>query len=113
MAINAQWVVNGGSVGTSNTALYTVPTAAFAATSNTYGYVRDLVVTNAGATTIFANVTAAGSPAATTTGSFQIPTGGTVILTQCQVPNGSVVSAVSPGTAGSCSVGYALNVQYV
>ena len=109
MAINAQWLVNSAVVNTSNTALFTVASA----TASTYAYSRDLVITNAGATTILVGLTTSGSPVATTTGSFQIPTGGTVVLTQCQVPAGAVVSAISPGTAGSASVGYALNVMYV
>jgi len=108
VAISVAWqtVVT---VATSNGALYTVPSS----TSATFAYARDLVVTNSGATTIFANVTAAGSPVATTTGSYQIPSGGSLILTQCQVPGGAVLSALSPGTAGSLSVGYATNVAYI
>jgi hypothetical protein len=112
VAINAQWQTV-ATVNTSDTALYTVPTAAFAATAGTFLYPRDLVITNSGATTIFVAQTTAGSPVSTTTGSFQIPTGGSVILTQCQVPAGTVVKAISPGTAGQASVGYALNVAYV
>lgn len=108
MAINAQWQTV-ATVNTTNTALYTVA----AATASTFSYARDLVVTNSGATTIWIGVTTSGSPAATTTGSFQIPTGGSLVLTQCQVPNGAVVSGISPGTAGSASVGFALNVMYV
>jgi hypothetical protein len=113
VAIAAQWVVNNAAVATTDTALYTVPTAAFAATAGTYLYPRDLVVTNSGATTIFVAQTTAGSPVSTTTGSFQVPSGGTVILSQCQVPAGSVIKALSPGTAGTASVGYGTNVSYV
>lgn len=113
MAIAAQWVINNAAVSTSDTALYTVPTQAFAATSGTYLYPRDLVVTNSGATTIFVAQTTGGSPVSTTTGSFQVPPGGSVILTQCQVPAGTVIKALSPGTAGSASIGFGTNVAYV
>lgn len=108
MAISVAWqtVVT---VATSNGALYTVPSS----TAASFAYARDLVLTNSGATTIFVNATGAGSPVATTTGSYQVPSGGTLLLTQCQVPNGAVVSALSPGTAGSLSIGYATNVAYI
>lgn len=110
MAINAQWVATGVNL-TSSTNLYTVPSS----TSATYAYARDLVINNSSpSTTMFAALSAAAGPAATTTASFNIPAGGSVILTQCQVPAGTIVSVI-PTASGtvSASVGYALNVSYV
>lgn len=106
MAINAQWLVNGTSV-TSTTTLYTVP----ASTSATYAYARDLVVTNGGPSTLFIGL-GTGVTGGATTSSFGIPSGGTVVLTQCQVPASGVIGAVSAGTS-ACYIGYALNVAYV
>jgi hypothetical protein len=94
---------------TSQAALYTVPSA----TSATYGYARDLVITNSGANTVYIAMNS-NTPAATTTGSFAIPTGGTLVLTQCQVTNGAVVNGTCPTAAGSSvSIGYATNVAYI
>lgn len=109
MAINAQWVVNGTAV-TTSALIYTVPTAS----TVPYGsnvYVRDLVVTNGGPSTLFIGV-GAGVTGGATTSSFGIPTGGTVILTQCQVPSGSIIGAISAGTS-SCFIGFGTNVSYV
>ena len=108
MAIAVQWqtVVT---VNTTDTALFTVA----ASTAATYSYSRDLVVTNGGANTMWVAQTTGGSPVSTTTGSFQIPTGGSVILTQCQVPSGTVIKALSPGTAGTAYIGFATNVAFV
>ena len=109
MAIAVAWqtVVT---VNTTDTALYTVPSSS----ANPFGaYARDLVINNSGASTIFVAQTTGGSPVSTTTGSFQVPSGGTVILTQCQVPAGSVVKALAPSAAGQASIGYATNVAYV
>lgn len=108
MAISAQWVVNATAV-TSANSIYTVP----ANTSATYAYARDLVITNSGVNTVYVAVNT-NAAAATTTGSFAIPTGGSVILTQCQVPGGSIINATCPTAAGSnVSIGYATNVAYI
>ena len=108
MAISVAWVVNSTAV-TSQNSIYTVPSS----TSATYAYARDLVITNSGANTVFVAVNA-NAAAATTTGSFAIPTGGTVLLTQCQVPGGSIVNATCPTVGGSSvSIGYATNVAYI
>jgi len=107
VAINAQWVVT--TPFSTTTSLYTVP----ANTSATYAYVRDLVVTNSGTATAFFSL-GTGATSAATTSSFVVPTGGSVILTQCQVPGGAILwGATQGGVAGSASVGYALNVAYV
>lgn len=108
MAIAASYVLNGVTVNTSSGALYTVPSAG----ANTNAYLRDLVLTNAGTTSIFLSL-GTGATSAATTSSFVVPTGGSVILTQCQVPAGGIVFGVSPGSAGALSVGYATNVAYI
>lgn len=112
MAIAVQWQTT--ATFTTSAALYTVPTAAFAATAGTFLYPRDLVITNSGTATIFVSLGAAASSAATTS-SFQIPTGGTVLLTQCQVPAGAIVFGVQAvaTTTSQASIGYATNVAYV
>ena len=108
MAISVAWVVPSTAV-TSAFSYYTVP----ASTSATYAYARDLVITNSGANTLFVAVNA-NAAAATTTGSFAVPTGGSVILTQCQVPAGSIINATCPTAAGSSiAIGYATNVAYI
>lgn len=107
MAIAVQWqtVVTGITTATN---VYTVPSAS----TVPYGtYARDLVVNNSGTATVFVGLGATASTA-TTAASFLIPAGGSVILTQCQVPAGAVVSAVAANPA-SVSVGFATNVAYI
>jgi hypothetical protein len=106
VAIATQWVVNGTSV-TSSAALYTVP----ASTSATYAYARDLVVTNGGPSNLFIGL-GTGCTAATTAISFQIPAGGSMVLTQCQVPASGIIFGVSSGTSATF-IGYGSNVSYV
>ena len=103
MAIAATWVVQNSSLGTAATQLYTVPST---------GYNRDLVVSNSGASTIFVGLSGSGT-VATSLASFQVPTGGTIILTQCQVPAGAVLSALAPSAAGGVAIGYGSNVSYI
>jgi hypothetical protein len=92
---------------TSAATVYTIPSASTAA----YGlYARDLVINNSGTVTLFVGLSS-GTVSATTT-SFQVPAGGTVLLTQCQVPSGLYVSATAATGTGSISVGYATNVNY-
>jgi hypothetical protein len=92
---------------TTTTALYTTPSASTAA----YGsYARDLVITSSGASTLFVSAGPAAASAVTTS-SFGIPSGGSVILTQCQVPAGTIIYGVSAGTAAA-SIGWATNVNY-
>lgn len=96
MAIAASYIVqSGATIGTSAVQLYTVPTA----------YTRDLIITNSGALTAFVGLSASGT-VATSVASFQVPSGGSVVLTQCQVPAGAVVSAlVGSGSTGAISIG--------
>lgn len=100
MAIAATWLVNGTAV-TTSALLYTLPTT----------YVRDLVVTNSGSATVFIGL-GSGVTSAATTSSFQVPAGGTVILTQCQLPVSGIISAISSGTS-SVSIGYGTNISYI
>jgi hypothetical protein len=108
VAINAQWLVNNTAVTSTAAQLYTVPSS----TSATYAYARDLVVTNAGSVNIFVGLSVSGT-VATSVASFQIPAGGTLLLTQCQVPAGAVFSALTGAGTAAVSIGYALNVTYV
>lgn len=100
MAIAATWVINGTSV-TSSAALYTVPST---------GYKRDLVITNGGPSSLFVAL-GSGATAASTAQSAQIPSGGSMILTQCQVPTSAILYAISAGTSAT-SVGYGSLVTY-
>lgn len=100
MAIAATWVINGTAVTTS---------ASLTTISNT-GYKRDLVITNGGPSALYVGL-GSGVTAATTINSFQVPSGGSVILTQCQVPQGAILYGVSAGTSAT-SVGYASLVNY-
>ena len=106
MAIAAQWQTV-ASVTTTAGTVYTTN----AATATTFAYGRDLVVTNSGASTIFVGMGA--SNVATSVASFGIPPGGSLVLTQCQVPGGTPVTAICGSGSSSVSVGYATNVAYV
>lgn len=100
MAIAATWTVNGTAVTTS---------ASLTTISNT-GYKRDLVITNGGPSNLFIGL-GSGVTAATTLNSFQIPSGGSLILTQCQVPAGGVIYGVSAGTSATF-IGFGSLVNY-
>ena len=106
MAIAATWVVNSTATTTGSAAYYTVPS------SGNYGsYARDLVLCNSGTATIFVSL-GTGSTSAATTSSFVIPTGGSVVLTQCQVPASSIVYAIG-AAASTLSIGYGSVVSVV
>lgn len=107
MAISVAWQTV-ATVNSSSSGLYTVPS-----TGNYGTYARDLVVTNSGTATIFIGLGASGSLTSTTLASFAIPTGGSAILTQCQVPASSVVSGIVASGTGQASIGFATNVAYV
>lgn len=109
MAIAAQWQTV-ATAGTASTALYTTATS----TASTFQYQRDLVITNGGTVNAFI-AAATGANTASTTQSFVLPAGGSLILTQCQVPNSTILFGVSSTTAATCpiSIGYATNVAYV
>ena len=100
MAIAATYTYSGLATGGSTAVQnYTVPTTA-------PSYSRDLVITNSGTVTIWVGLSTAGT-VATSVASFQIPAGGTILLTQCQVPTGAVLSSLTGVTATSLlSVGY-------
>jgi hypothetical protein len=93
---------------TTTAALYTVPS------SGNFGtYVRDLVITNSG--TALCYVTCATvSTSATTVSSFAIPTGGSVLLTGCQVPAGSIIFGCqyAATNTSAVSIGFATNVAF-
>lgn len=100
MAIAASWQT-----------VATVTTTAGTVFTTAAGYTRDLVVTNSGANTIFIGLGA--SNIATSVASFGIPAGGTVVLTQCQVPASTPLTAIAGLAAGSqVSVGYGSLVNY-
>ena len=108
MAIAVAWQTT--STFTTTTALYTTP----ASTSATYAYGRDLVICNSGTATIYVSAGPAASSAVTTS-SFGIPTGGSVILTQCQVPASTIIYGVQAvaTTPSQASIGWATNVAYI
>lgn len=101
MAIAASWAVNGTAV-TTSAALYTVAST---------GYKRDLVIANGGPSTLFVGL-GTGLTSAATTSSFAVPSGGSVILTQCQVPQSGIIYGVSAGTSAT-SIGFGSLVSYV
>jgi hypothetical protein len=98
VAIAAAWQTVATIAATTTVATcYTIPT--------TPSYIRDLVVTNSGAPTLYVCLSVAG--AATAAASFQLPSGGSLVLTECQVPASAVIGAANTtSTAGSLSVGY-------
>ena len=108
MALAATYVTT--STFTTSAALYTTP----ASTAATYAYGRDLVITNSGTATIYVAV---GAPvtSAVTTSSFAIPTGGSVLLTQCQVPSSTIIFGVQAvaTTTSQASIGWASVVSVI
>jgi hypothetical protein len=109
VATSVAWQTVATGVTTSAVGIYTVPTASTAS----YGaYARDLVVCNSGTATVFVGLGV--SNVATSVASFQIPAGGSVILTQCQVPNSGtqVLSGITGAGTTSVSVGFATNVNF-
>ncbi len=108
MAISVAWQTTASF--TTTKALYTTPTA----TASTFGYARDLVLCNAGTNTIFVSAGPAVTSAATTS-SFGIPAGGSLILTQCQVPVSTIIYGVQgvATTTSFLSIGFATNVSYI
>jgi len=101
VAIAAQW----------QTVATVTTTAGTVFTTASSGYHRDLVVSNSGASTIFVGLGA--SNVATSVASFQIPTGGEVVLTQCQIPAGVPLTACTGAGSSIISVGYGTVVSVV
>jgi len=89
----------------------TVTSSAAQFTVSSTGYFRDLVITNAGTANVWVGL-GSGLTAAATTSSFQIPTGGSLVLTQCQVPSSGKIFAISSGTT-SVSIGWGSVVSVI
>ena len=109
MAISVAWQTVAGGITTSAQQIYTIPSSS---TVSFGSYARDLVVTNSGTATVFIGLSNSGT-VATSAASFQVPTGGTLLLTQCQVPASAVLSALTGAGTTSVSVGFATNVSYI
>ena len=97
-------------IATSWQTVATVTTTAGTVFTTAAGYIRDLVVTNSGTATIFVGVGA--SNVATSVASFQIPVGGSLVLTQCEIPTSVPVTAIAGAGTGSVSIGYGSLVNY-
>jgi len=94
---------------TTSAALYTVPS------SGNFGtYARDLAICNSGTASCYVSCGVPATSAATTS-SFVIPAGGTVLLTQCQVPAGAIIYGAQyvATTTSQVSIGFATNVAFV
>lgn len=106
MALAATYSTVVTAAATTSTALWTSPTS---------GYQRDLVVTNSGASTCFVS-SGTGVSSASTTVSFAVPSGGSVVLTECQVPNATILygfAAASPAGGLNVSIGYGSVVSVI
>lgn len=106
MALATQWVAVNSTVGTSSSSVYTTVAATVSS------YLRDLVINNSGTASVSISFGTAATSAATAS-SFAVPAGGTVILSQCQVPNAATIWAIAPAANSTISVGYAMNVAYI
>lgn len=104
MAIATQWLATCTTVTSSSSSIYTTVAATVSS------YLRDLVVTNSGTVNAFVGFN---GTAGATASSFYLPAGGTVILTQCQIPNGAKVWGQTISGTTSVSVGYGTNVAYI
>jgi hypothetical protein len=102
VAIAATWVVNGTAITTAVAQIYTVPST---------GYRRDLVVSNGTGASCYVGLSTDGT-VATSLASFKVPAGGSVILSQCQVPAGAVLSALTGVGTSNVSVGYGSLVNF-
>lgn len=97
---------------TAVTAAATTSTAIY--TTATTGYQRDLVITNGGASTCFVSA-GTGVTSASTTVSFAIPTGQSIVL-EGQTPNSTIIygfAAATPAGGLNLSVGYASVVSVI
>jgi hypothetical protein len=74
------------------------------------GYIRDLVVNNSGANTIFVGLGTAS--VATSVASFSIPAGGTIVLTECEIPTSAPLTAITGTGSSTISVGYGSLVNF-
>lgn len=89
----------------------TVTTSGSVYTISATGYQRDLIVTNSGTANIWVAL-GSGATSAATTSSFQVPTGGSLVLTQCQAPTSAKLYAISSGTS-SVSLGWGSVVSVI
>ena len=97
-------------IATSWQTVATVTTTAGTVFTTAAGYTRDLVVTNSGTAAIFVGLGA--SNVATSVASMEIPTGGSLVLTECQVPASTPLTAIAGVGTGQVSVGYGSLVSY-
>lgn len=107
MAISVAWQTT--ATFTTTTSLWTVPS------SGNFGtYARDLAITNSGTAVCYVSCGSAVTSAVTTS-SFVLPAGGTILLTQCQVPAGSIIFGCQyvATTTSQVSIGFATNVAYI
>ena len=102
MAIAATWTVAGAAVTTTVAQLYTVPST---------GYKRDLVV-NAGTAAVYVGLSTDGT-VATSVASFKIGANGTLVLTECQVPAGAILSALTGSGTSTLNIGYGTVVSVI
>lgn len=110
MAISVAWQTTATVTAATTNTFYTVP----ASTAASFAYARDMVINNSGPSTLFVCLTPSGSAGATSLASFAIPTGGTMVLTQCAAPSSAVVGiAVAGSGTATANLGYATNVSYV
>jgi len=93
------------------TATFTTSAALY--TTSTTAYRRDLVITNSGTVGCYASAGTVVTSAATTS-SFYLPPGGSVILTQCQVPTSTIIYGVQYAATNTSqlSIGFASLVTY-
>jgi hypothetical protein len=97
-------------IATSWQTVASVTTTAGTVFTTASGYIRDLVVNNSGTATIFVGLGAAN--VATSVASFGIPTGGTLVLTECEIPTSQPVTAITGAGSSSVSIGYGSLVSF-
>ena len=108
MALSVAYVVSSTAITTTVGTMYTTA----AATAASYGNARDLVITNSGTATVFVGIGA--SNVATSVASFGIPSGGTLLLTECVVPASQPITACTgTGLSSTVSIGYASVVSVI
>jgi len=97
-------------IATSWQTVASVTTTAGTVFTTASGYTRDLVINNSGTATIFVGIGA--SNVATSVASFGIPTGGTLVLTECEIPTSQPVTAIAGAGSSSVSIGYGSLVTF-
>jgi hypothetical protein len=102
VAIAATWVTVSTMTAVTSSSVWTSPAT---------GYQRDLVLTNGAAGTCYVSA-GPNATAAATASSFEIPAGGTLVLTASQLPAGSKIWAMT-NVAGPLYIGYGTNVSVI